>query len=329
LDFLNTFAQPENHGMETHIIINQLLAFVILIVIGAVASSRKLINNEGKDFLSRLIIDVTLPLLIITTFLKLENNPRLLINGLWVFVLTFVNLGIMFLAGTLSARVQKMSPSDTTVHVLHTMFGNIVFLGFPLFDALFPNGIGVFYASVYQLASNLITYTYGTYKLSAGVQKSRLGNLFNINTIALLLGIVLMVLKVKLPSFILDPITGLGKCTSPLSMVYIGALLAGMNLKSTFKTISIYLLSINKLIILPLLLGFLYTFLNKWANLNLSLESFVVLVMQAAMPCQTIVVVMSRRYGGNHILATGNLFITTILSIITLPFIYHFLINIY
>lgn len=120
--------------------------------------------------------------------------------------------------------------------------------------------------------------------LSAGVQKSKLGNFFNINTIALLLGILLMVLKVKLPAFILEPISSLGKCTSPLSMVYIGALLAGMNLKSTFKTTSIYVLTINKLII-PLLLGFIYSFLRRSFNLNLSIEAFVVLVMQAnAMP---------------------------------------------
>ena len=143
--------------MESHIIINQLLAFIVLAVIGAIASWRKIINDEGKDFLSRLIIDVTLPLLIVSTFLKLESNPRLLVNGLWLFVLTFVNIGVLYMAGTLSARAQKLSPSDSTVHVLHTMFGNIVFLGFPLFDALFPNGVGVFYASVYQLASNFIT----------------------------------------------------------------------------------------------------------------------------------------------------------------------------
>ncbi|HOY71514.1 MAG TPA: AEC family transporter [Tenuifilaceae bacterium] len=315
--------------MESNIIINQLLAFIVLAVIGAIASWRKIINDEGKDFLSKLIIDVTLPLLIVSTFLKLESNPRLLVNGLWLFVLTFVNIGVLYMAGTLSARAQKLSPSDSTVHVLHTMFGNIVFLGFPLFDALFPNGVGVFYASVYQLASNFITYTYGTYKLSAGVQKSKLGNFFNINTIALLLGILLMVLKVKLPAFILEPISSLGKCTSPLSMVYIGALLAGMNLKSTFKTTSIYVLTINKLIIVPLLLGFIYSFLRRSFNLNLSIEAFVVLVMQAAMPCQTIVVVMSRRYGGSHVLATGNLFISTIFSIISLPLVYHFLVSIY
>lgn len=97
----------------------------------------KIINDEGKDFLSKLIIDVTLSSLIVSTFLKLESNPpRSLVNGLWLFVLTFVNIGVLYMAGTLSARAQKLSPSDSTVHVLHTMFGNIVFLGFPLFDAL-------------------------------------------------------------------------------------------------------------------------------------------------------------------------------------------------
>ena len=156
---------------------------------------------------------------------------------------------------------------------LHTMFGNIVFLGFPLFDALFPGGIGVFYASVYQLASNSLTFTYGVYRLSSGTQKSGWKSLLNANTGAIVLGSLILVSRIELPKFIVDAFSGLGKCTSPLSMVYIGALLAGMNIKKAFRIVSVFIISFNKLILVPIILGFLYIFLVKILHLDIAREA--------------------------------------------------------
>ena len=315
--------------MATGIIINQLLIFCLLMIVGAFAAKRKILNDESKDFLARIIIDITLPFLIFSTFSHLEFDIKLFKNGLFVFVLAFVNLGFLYLAGSLSSVAQKLHKPQAMVHTLHTMFGNIVFLGFPLFDALFPNGIGVFYAAVYQLASNSLTFTYGIYRLSSGTQKSGWKSLLNANTGAIVLGGLILISGFHLPKFVGDAFSGLGKCTSPLSMVYIGALLAGMNIRKSFKTVSVFIISMNKLLIVPLILGFTYILLIRWLHLEIAREAFFVLVMQAGMPCQTIIVVMTRRYGGDYHLAASNLLVSTLFSIITLPLLYLMLENIF
>ncbi len=311
--------------MATEIIINQLLIFGLLMIVGAIASKRKILNDESKDFLARIIIDITLPFLIFSTFSHLEFDVKLFKNGLFVFSFAFVNLFFLYLVGSLSSRLQRLDAPQAMVHTLHTMFGNIVFLGFPLFDALFPGGIGVFYAAVYQLASNTLTFTYGVYRLSSGTQKSGWKSLLNANTGAIVLGSLVLVSRLELPKFIVDAFSGLGKCTSPLSMVYIGALLAGMNIKKAFKIVSVFIISINKLILVPILLGFLYILAVKLFNLEIDRIALFVLVMQAGMPCQTIIVVMTRRYGGDYHLAASNLFVSTLFSILTLPLLYFFL----
>jgi predicted permease len=311
--------------MATEIIINQLLIFGLLMIVGAIASKRKILNDESKDFLARIIIDITLPFLIFSTFSHLEFDVKLFKNGLFVFSFAFVNLFILYLVGTLSSRLQRLNAPQAMVHTLHTMFGNIVFLGFPLFDALFPGGIGVFYAAVYQLASNTLTFTYGVYRLSSGTQKSGWKSLLNANTGAIVLGSLVLVSRLELPKFIVDAFSGLGKCTSPLSMVYIGALLAGMNIKKAFKIVSVFIISFNKLILVPILLGFIYILAIKLFHLEIDRIALFVLVMQAGMPCQTIIVVMTRRYGGDYHLAASNLFVSTLFSILTLPLLYFFL----
>ncbi len=308
--------------MATSIIINQLLIFGLLIIIGAIASKRNILDEVSKDLLARIIIDITLPFLIFSTFSHLELDVKLFKNALFIFILAFVNIGTLFLVGSLSSFIQKLDKSQAVVHTLHTMFGNIVFLGFPLFDALFPGGIGVFYAAVYQLASNTLTFTYGIYRLSYGSQKSGWKSLLNMNTGSIVLGILVLLSGLHLPKFVVESFSTLGRCTSPLSMIYIGALLAGMNIRKAFKTLSVLIISMNKLLIVPIILGFSYILLIKGLHIEIAREAFFVLVMQAGMPCQTIIVVMSRRYGGDCNLAASNLFVSTLFSILTLPLLY-------
>lgn len=311
--------------MATEIILKQLLIFGILVGIGALAFWRKIITTEIKNNLSRLVIDVTLPFLIFTTFANMESSEKLLRNGLLVFVLAFVNLAFLYLLGTFSSRTARLKGQQETIHTLHTMFGNIVFLAFPLLDALFPGGIGVFYGAVYQLASNTITFTYGVYRLSSGTQKSGWKSLLNYNTLALGIGAIILVLGVKLPFPVKVAFEGLGKCTGPLSMVYIGAMLAGLNIRKAILNPTIYLLSFNKLILGPIVLAVFYFFSLRALGIEMNTVAFYVLILQAAMPCQTIVVVLSHRFNSDYQLAGANLFVSTILSVFTLPVIYLFL----
>jgi hypothetical protein len=242
-----------------------------------------------------------------------------------IFILAFLNLAILYIIGKISSRIARLKGDQEIIHTLHTMFGNIVFLAFPLLDALFPGGIGIFYGAIYQLASNTITFTYGVFKLSTGTHKSGWKSLFNSNFIALTLGVIILIFSIKMPSPVMVAFEGLGKCTGPLSMVYIGAMLAGLNIRKAIFNPSIYLLSFNKLIFGPMALAVAYFFGLKLLGIEISKVAFYVLILQAAMPCQTIIVVLSHRYNSDYQLAGANLFVSTVLSIFTLPVIYFFL----
>lgn len=310
--------------MGTNIILGQLLTLGILILTGFIFAKFRVISLAMKEALARVIIDITLPFLILSTFSRMQLGHNLLINGGGVIILTFTSLAILHVLGILTARLLRLSPDQAVIHSLHTMLGNVVFLGFPILDALFPNGLGVFYGAFYQLVSSAVTYTYAITRLSSGGQKPSLKKLINLNTGALLLGILIMAFGIRLPNALGTPIALIGKCTSPLSMLYIGSLLAEMNFKQIFSKWSVYALAINKLVLGPMLLALIYLLLLPALGLNLPHEALIVVVLEAAMPCQTIVVVMSRRFGIGDKLATANLFITTLLSIATLPLLYKF-----
>jgi len=145
--------------------------------------------------------------------------------------------------------------------------------------------------------------------------------LFNINTIAILAGFALFLLSVKLPLIILDSVGALGSTTTYLSMIYIGAMLYFADGKKMLKNWNVYLLSFNRLLLVPFLLIGIFALLNYFFPDLLRREVLNVVVMQAAMPCMVNVVIMVNILGKDDDIATANVFVSTILSVITLPLI--------
>jgi predicted permease len=53
--------------------------------------------------------------------------------------------------------------------------------------------------------------------------------------------------------------------------------------------------------------------------------AFSVLILEAAMPCMAILVILAKRFGGDDELAMKNFFVSTIISLLSLPFILYLL----
>ena len=310
--------------MQFEIILNQILFLAILIVIGVIATRLKVVNSEVKESLASIIFNITLPLLILTTFSELRLTPEIAKNGLLVLLFSFLAIFFMYLGGLISSKVQKLDQQAETIHILHTMFGNIVFLGFPLIDTLFPGGEGLLYATLFYLASSIVMWTFGVYVFNRGNSTNinqNFKNLLNPNTFAFVLGILVMIIGFKIPNIIHIPLKGLGKTTIYLSMIYIGAILAQTNLSGIFRHGYVFVLSINKMVLLPLVLILLLKWVNTLLLLDMDQTAFYVVILQAAMPCMAVMVVLAKWFGADDRHATENFFVSTILSLLTLPLI--------
>jgi predicted permease len=67
--------------METRIIISQIFILAIVVFIGVIAGKFKVLTPASKDMLSKVIFNISLPLMLFTNFLKLDATPRLLANS--------------------------------------------------------------------------------------------------------------------------------------------------------------------------------------------------------------------------------------------------------
>jgi malate permease and related proteins len=309
--------------MESKIVFTQIAILAVVVVIGAIAAKAKVFNSESKDVLSKVIFNISLPLMLFTNFFRLEATPRLIANSLTVLAISGFVVFFLLIIGWIAAKVFRFKDAEAAVFKTHSMFGNTIFLGFPLITALY--GVeGLLYASMFQLISSILMWTVGVIVLNHGngiSWKKSLLKVVNPNTIATLLGLAFFLLSVKLPAVILKPMTELGAANTWLSMLYIGAMLVFSNVGGLLKKKSLYIISLNRLIIAPALMILIFWLIGHFAGLSPDKLVSSVIILEASMPCMATVVIMAKEFGSDDSLAVGNVFVSTILSIITLPLV--------
>lgn len=308
------------------IIINQILILAFLAFIGVLATKLKVITDQVKNSIASVVFNVTLPALIISSVTHVELNKELMMNSIWVFIMANIGIIMLYLSGRLSRKVLNIKGKKGNVHMIHTMLGNVAFLGYPLFSALFPGGEGLFYAVIFHLTQDIYIWTVGVYEFNNTKDlkfTENIKHLINPNTISFAVGLTMLALGIKFPDIIYTPISGLGKTTIYLAMLYIGAVLAQNPMLKAFKKVEIYVLSINKMLFIPFILLLIINLFSNYLNIQIGNIAKTVVVMQTAMPCMAMVVVLAKKFNSDDLHATENLFMSTIISLATLPLIYY------
>lgn len=317
--------------MYFSIITNQILILAFLAAIGVIATKFNVISEDVKNSIAKIVFNITLPALIITSVTHVELNQELLFNSLLVFILSHIGIILLFITGKISRKILKLKDKKGNIHVIHTMLGNVAFLGYPLFSALFPGGEGLFYAVIFHLTQDIYIWTVGVYEFNHSKDlslKESLKHLINPNIIAFIAGIIMLLFGLKIPEYFDSTVSGLGKTTIYLAMLYIGAVLAQNTMITAFKKPEIYVLIFNKMLFIPFILLILINISSVLFGIHIGNIAKTVVVMQTAMPCMAMVVVLAKKFGSDDVHATENLFLATIISLATLPFIY-FIIQIF
>jgi len=309
--------------MSFDVVTHQVFILIILGLIGVIASKTGLINEPVKQGLSGIIFNITLPLLILNSLSDMELTGEVLFNSLLVILFSFLALALLYLTGTISSRIMSLNRRATSIHVVHTMFGNIVFLGFPLIHVLFGNK-GLLFAMLFHLCSNTMQWTFGVYLLAAEQKQNILAGLkklINPNTIAFFLGLILMSLNWSIPVVFKKSLGGLGNTSLYLSMLYIGAVLSEITIQSLIWKFRVLILSINKLVLSPVLILLIISAILNITGWEMDTIALSVIIMQSAMPCMVIIIIMAKKYGADDVHATQNVLTSTLLSVLTLPLI--------
>lgn len=324
---------------EVGIIIQQIIILALLGITGFIAGKKKILPENSHKIISALILKITTPLLIFTTMGNYSFTSETLKNGLSIFGfgVFFILLGGFVALGP--CKLMNITDKKRNIYVTQSMFGNVIFMAYPLLRAMYGD-VGIVYAIFYNIANDAILWTLGVYlfnKHKTQHWKDNLSHLINPNTIAFMSGIIMIFIKSefhieksaaygKVWDIFYTTFNGLGHTTIYLSMIFIGLILANVKLKGLKELVSrfsyFFVYSGFKLLIIPLLA--LLFFRIAGGGFDVFVKRIVVL--QLGMPAATIVSALALQYDSDYDTATDAVFISTILSMFTLPFI-AFLLN--
>ncbi len=310
--------------MAFNVTIQQMLFLFLLIILGYLLTKMKLVPENAENTLSKLENYVFLPALSMGTFAKnftintLVNNRSLLL----------ISLLIQLVVIPISILIVKLLSKDKytqNIFLYGLCFPNYGFMGYAIVSALFPERFMDYL--IFCLVLNVVLYLWGIPVLLLGgtEQKSsilaRFKNLINPMFICMVLGMIWGISGLPTPTFAQNILDSLSACMSPVAMLLTGMVIAKSKLSEVLCHKNIYVISVVRLIVYPLIfLGIARFFKLDGALLICGLCSL-------SMPLGLNPIIIPSAYGKDTTNATGMTIVSHLLACITIPLFFMFLGN--
>lgn len=305
------------------VILNSVLKLACMIVIGFIVFRTGYLKKEHHAAISKIVVNLTLPLLVVMALTGVELTPERVKNSVFVLLGAFLSVAVLFLLGGVMAKLFRLPTESALIHKCMTAFGNVGFLGYPLILSLYGKE-GLFYAALYGVCVNdMLVWTYVVYQLCKQngstelSKKERLKRFFNPPTIAFFIALFMLIFGLRVPGVLGEVFDGIGGMTTYLSMIFVGGVLANADFKKLLHCASAFSIVAVKMLLVPLFVAFVIK------DLPFDPVAKGALVMQIAVPSQTIISILTSEYGGDVEYVIKGIFVTTLSGLVTLPFVYY------
>ena len=299
-----------------------MLTLFALMICGFICRKTKVIDTPASKALSRLILAVGQPMLIISALSRAEYSRANLTIAWQVTLIGFGVHSILAALAYLIAKTQKKDLNEAKIFEFSLVFANSGFIGFPVLDSIFGDGVGSFMGAFYSISFHLFLWTWGLLILSRKRDDIKLTPkkiCFNYGTVPCAIGLAFYFLK-AIPGFAMPAFADkffaylAGLCT-PISVLVTGALLATISLGEMVKTPKLYLHSAIKLICFPIF----FCCLAKLFGMS---DTYIRLVTASTgVPSAAAVSMMAELYDIKPGFASQTVGMTSVLSTATLPLV--------
>lgn len=291
----------------------QMLVLFLILGVGYVAGKTRIMTIEGNKTLSILVNCIATPCNILYSSLCtehiLQNFQVLQLLGI-AFLMHFALIAIAWVF-TRILRVPKPLQGQYNYMLI---FSNLGYMGIPVIKSIFGDE-AVFIISIFVMVFHLFVYTYGIYLICGKEDGSGFDwkKLICPVTVSALVSIICYLCNVRVGGVVADAIYMLSQLTTPCAMLIIGCALSSVAFRTVFTNWRLYAVSAMKLLVIP----FLVLMCLRPVISDKTLLGVIVVLM--AMPIATNFTMLSAQYDKDQKLAASAVFMTTLLSVITIP----------
>ena len=291
-----------------------MVVLFIIVILGYVACKLGYMGDKFDKNLSSIVVDITCPLLVLSSVMGDELPDRsLILPLLCVGFLTYI---LLLVFGFWVPRLITKNHDEQGMIGFALMFANVGFIGYPIVSSIFgPHA--VFYAALLNMPNTFFIFTAGVMLIKGeySIKQFNPKVLVSPAMLGAFLAAILVALGIHTPDIIAQPVTMVGNITVPAALMIIGSSMAKLPIRDIIGSTKVYITSLLRLTVVPLSIYFLFKACGVSDQVN-NINTVVI-----AMPVASFGTMFCLKYGRNPSLITETTFITTLGSIITIPLI--------
>ena len=291
--------------MEISLLLMEEIAklFAIMLMGYAVVKAGLMKSSESKS-VSVIMVYLVIPCVIINAF-QVKYTPDVQ-KGLILACVAAVAVHILFLI--LTALLKNILHLDA-IERATVIYSNAGILVIPLVQELLGQEY-VIYSSAYIAVQLILIWTHCKNMLCEEDKLEWKKVLLNVNIISIIVGVVLFIGRIQLPSGVQDVMNMMNNMIGPIGMLLAGMVIAEVPLKTVFNRKRNYVSTALRLIVYPIC-----AFIGIMDAKQILLTVYLASVTPA---CAT-VTSMAQLYDKDAAYASSLYVLTTLLSIVTMP----------
>lgn len=294
------------------IVTNQVTIMFLLIALGYIITKLKLVTKEGSKVLSSILITIVSPCVLIKSYSK-DFEP-LLMTGLLKCLIFSVIIHIVAILIS-NIVIKKDKQKRFRIERFLVVYSNCGFMAIPLLQAALGEE-GVFFGSAYYVVFTALSWSHGLFQFTEDKATLSAKKILTApGIVGIMIGMILFLTGWRLPAPLFSAVSYMSDLNTPVAMILLGVFLSDVDFKKAILNKKLYLVSLFRLIIIPVLAIFIARIINLEENLLLAT------IITAACPCATVSSLFAAKYDKDAAYASEIVSLNTLMSIVTLPLI--------
>lgn len=301
--------------------ITSIIPIIAIIVLGYILQVRGWFGDDFGPNLSRLIMNVAFPASIFMSVMKYLTLDKLIsLSGGLLY--TFVAFILGYIVAYITVILFKVRPGRRGTMINTFVNANTIFIGLPLNVALFGDQ-ALPYFLIYYITNTISTWTLGVYLMTSDSKSGQSKEttkfdwkkLLPAPLVGFLVALLVLILRIPIPDFATNTLTYVGNIVTPLSLIYIGIVLAKAGLNTIAFDKDTIITLVGRFILAPLIMLLVLKFFAP----NMAAVEFKTFMIQSATPALAVLPILANQGKGDVEFSTNVVTLSTVLFIVVIP----------
>lgn len=298
---------------------NTVMMMLLMIAVGFWAAGKPWFGDQGAGVFSKCLVHISIPCYLVSTLLERISSREQMIQIFFQVPIPAISILLSLGVASILAHLLHIKRGRKSIFTNAAGLSNTIIIGFPIVIALFGED-AAFTGMSYYMANTLIFWALGVLLIRQEktgsrfrVDREMFRGIFSPPMIALLLGMLVVFSGIRLPFFLQNAISTIGKANSPMAMIFIGGIMRRSNIRDCGLGRDTWVLLLMRFLCAPAIMLLLLKFFP------VAHETQVVFFVLSTMPAMTQLGIMAKEYDCDYAYASMVITLTTAVSLVAIP----------